>query len=138
MFDATPATSGGAISKDDTAPDRGYYLALTSTLTMIFSVSGTGAAQTFTTSGVTTLATWHFVAGRFTPSSEVAVFVDGDKTTNPTAVPAQCNASATSFQLARFAGLDSTVLHGKARDVFVCAAALSDALIEQIRITSAP
>lgn len=138
MFDATPGTSGGLASKDNVAPNRGYYLALTSSLTLIFSVSATGAAQVFSTSAATGLSAWHFVVGRFLPSTEVAVFVDGDKSTNTTSVPAQCNVSTGAFEVGRFASLNSAILHGKARDVFVCAAALSDALIEQIRVTSVP
>lgn len=138
MFDSLPGTSGGLLSKDDVAPDRGYYLAFGSAGVVTFSISGTGAAQVFAASGAVNLGAWHFVVGRFDPSIEVAVFVDGDKVTNTTAVPAQCNVSTGNFEVGRFAQNDALIQHCKARDVFICAGALSDALIEEVRVTSVP
>lgn len=138
MFDALPASAGGLLSKDAAAPNRGYYLAFGSGSVATFSMSATGAAQTFATSATATLSSWHFVVGRFIPSAEVAVFVDSDKTANATAVPAQCNVSTGNFEVGRFQSSDAFIQHGKSRDVFICAAALSDALIEEVRVTSTP
>ncbi len=138
MIDSLPASAAGFISKDAAAPNRGYYLAVTSAGAVTFSMSATGAAQSFVTSPATSTGVWHFITGRFMPSAEVATFVDGDKTTNSTAIPAQCNVSTGNFEVGRFAQTNSFVLHGKTRDVFICAAALDDALIEEVRVTSTP
>jgi len=138
MMDTFNPSSGGLMSKDANTPNRGYYLAASSAGAITMSISGTGAAQSFITSPAATISQWHFIIGRFIPSNEVAVFIDGDKTTNSTAIPAQCNVSTGNFEIGRFNSNDVLIQHGKARDLFICAAALSDALIEQIRITSAP
>lgn len=138
MLDSLPANAGGLLAKDALAPNRGYYLAFGSAGVVTFSVSGAGSAQSFATSGATSLAAWHFVVGRFIPSNEVAVFVDGDKTANAVSIPAQCNVSTGNFEVGRFQSSDSFIQHGKVRDAFICAAALSDSLIEEIRATSAP
>jgi len=138
MLDAFNPNSGGLISKDALAPNRGYYLAASSVGAVTMSVSVNGSAQSFVTSPVVTISQWHFLVGRFTPGTEVAVFTDGDKTTNSTAIAASCNASTGGFNIGRFNSNDTLIQHCKSRDVFVCASALSDALIEEIRNTSAP
>lgn len=138
MLDSLGANSGGLVSKDNATPNRGYYLSATTVPDVVFSVSGDGTVRTFATSAGTTVSEWHFIAGRFTPSSEVAVFVDGDKVVNVTAIPASINISTGNFEVGRMAGSDVYIQHGKARDVFICASALSDDLIETIRNATRP
>ncbi len=138
MADSSPSSSPvGLMSKDGVAADRGYLLGWRQTDVPYFQVSGNGAAA-FAVDGPTTgLAAWHFIVGRYT-SSEIAVFVNGDKTTNTTAIPASLFASSQDFEIGRFFNDNNRILHGKVRDLFVCASALSDAVIEQVRITSVP
>jgi len=138
MVDSAPTTFGGLVSKSDDTPDRGYALIQSNDGTTTFLASGTGAAVVQVASAVHSNSVWRFVVGRFTPSSEIAIFVDGDKNTNSTAIPASLNASSQAFEVGRYFDNDAYILHGKARDVFVCAASLSDALIEEIRVTSTP
>lgn len=138
MVDSTPGVDSGLISKDAPAPNRGYALAWAATNAPLFETSSTGAAAVRATGGVGATGVWHFIVGRHIPSTEVAVFMDGDKSTNTTAVAAAINVSPQAFEVGRFFADNTRIIHGKTRDVFVCAAALSDALIEQIRVTSTP
>jgi hypothetical protein len=138
MFDATPAASGGMIGQDQIAPQRGYSLRYSSGGSVVFGMSGTGGAQFFATSQALALGAWHFCVGRFIPSTEVAVFANGDKTANTTAIPSSCFVSAGRFEIGRQVQTDANILHGKVRDAFMCRAALSDELIEQIRLSSVP
>lgn len=138
MVDVSPVSSPvGIVSRDGTAADRGYVLGWRQTDVPYFQVSGNGAA-TFSAEGpVSSLAAWHFIVGRYT-SSEIAVFVDGDKSVQTVGVPASLFASSQAFETGRYFNDNTRILHGKARDVFVCASALSDAVIEQVRLASSP
>src|SRR3990172_4225733 len=74
--------------------------------------------------------TWYFTVGRFTPSTEVAIFVNSVKATNTTSIPASLNAVAAPFQIgARNSG---SLLDGRATLVFLCANALGDDLISSL------
>jgi hypothetical protein len=138
MIDTSPTTNSGLASKEAAVPDRGYALAWITSDQPFFSVSGNGSSIVTATAPVSTLGGWHFLVGRFTPSTEVAIFNDGDKTVNITAIPASINASAQAFEIGRYLNDNNRVIHAKARDVFICASALSDALIEEVRTTSVP
>lgn len=138
MLDSVGGSSGGLVSKDAAPPNRGYFLVATTTPTITFAVSAAGGSGIGVTSASTTMAEWHFIVGRFTPATEVAVFVDGDKTVNVTAIPASANVSSGNFEVGRFSSLDANIQHCKARDVFICATALSDDLIETVRNSTRP
>ncbi len=138
MVDTTPTTSSGLISKDAPAANRGYSLTYDTADQPGFNMSGTGAAILSAVGQGVQTGQWHFIVGRFIPSTEVAVIVDGDKAVNTTAIPASEFVSSQPFEIGRFFADNNRVIHGKVRDVFVCAAALSDALIEETRVTSVP
>ena len=138
MADSTPTTNSGLITKDKDAPERGYGLLYTSSDEVQFFASGTGAATVLATSAEVGTGSWRFMVGRFIPSTEVAVFVDGDKVVNSTAIPAAVNGSAQDFEVGRYFNDNNRIVHGKSRDVFICASSLSDALIEEVRATSVP
>ncbi len=135
---STPTSSNGLISKDGATPDRGYGLVWVLDNTVRFHMSGNGAAIFTATSAVSTINEWHFLAGRFIPGQEVAVFVDGSKIVNNTAIPASIFGVTQNFEVGRFAALNGSVANAKARDVFVCAAALSDPVIAFIQASSLP
>jgi len=138
MIDAYPDTQGGLVTKFGTITEYAYALYARSTQDIVFVVSSNGSALFSVISAVVNLGQWYFFAGRFIPGTEVAVFVDGNKTTNTTAIPSSIHASAQNLEIGRYLALDNRIQHAKARDVFICAAALSDALIEEIRATSTP
>lgn len=128
----------GLISKDASSPNRGYVLFVDTADMPGFQVSSTGAAVFSAVSPQALDARWSFVVGRFIPSTEVAIFVDGVKTTNTTAIPATQNVSPQNFEIGRFFNGNDRIIHARMRDVFICAAVLSDETVAQIRETSAP
>lgn len=138
MVDTLPAAAAGMMSKDKISPQRGYTLVWKNAGNPALVVSSNGAATSTVDALASTLASWHFVVGRFIPSTELAIFVDGDKTTNTTAIPAQCFVSSQAFEIGRTFNDNNQVLHMKARDVFICRTALSDAILENLRVASAP
>lgn len=138
MVDSTPSLFSGLISKDKASPDRGYVLGWNTTDAPQFQVSGNGTAVNSVAGPVATIGEWHFLVGRFIPSTEVAIFNDGDKSVNTTTIPSSVNVSAQALEVGRTFNDNSRVIHAKARDVFICAASLSDALIEQIRVATSP
>ncbi len=138
MIDALPSINSGLVTRFGVVTNYGYALALQASGAVFGIISSNGSATFFAQSPVTTLGVWHFLALRFTPSTEVAVFVDGDKTVNSTAIPASMFVSSQALEVGRYQADNTRITHGKSRDVFVCASALSDALIEEIRTTSVP
>lgn len=138
LADATPSVGVGVMSKSGGVTDRGYAVIWNST-GLQFLVSSNGAA-TFVSPilPATAVGVWHFVVGRFIPSAEVAIFVDGVKAVLTAGIPATINAPAQNFEIGRHFNDNTRILHGRARDMFICAAALSDQLIEEIRVTSVP
>lgn len=71
--------------------------------------------------------TWYFLAGRFTPSTEIAVFTNKDKFVNTTSIPAAIFNSSAALAIGGSNG--AAGLAGRASLGFVCAAALPDAQI---------
>jgi len=139
MVDNLGSIAGGVISKDAPAPQRGYALTARATADFVFAVSNTGGSSVAAVGAITySIGVWRFVVGRFIPSVEIAIIIDGDKTTNTTAIPAVCNVSTQAFEIGRYFSDNARVLNGKVRDVFICQTALSDAFIEEIRQSSTP
>jgi hypothetical protein len=138
MIDAYPSNQGGLITKFGTITEYGYAIIVRSAQDVQFILSANGSNLFSVESAVVALGQWYFLAGRFIPSTEVAVFANGDKTVNTTAIPSSINSSAQDFEVGRYLNDNNRIQHAKARDVFICAAALSDQLIEEIRATSVP
>lgn len=96
------------------------------------SSNGTSAGEkiAIATTAMST-AVWHFIAMRFTPSTEVAGWIDTDKYTNTSSVSATINNGAANFVI----GADSVgglLFDGKATLNFLCANAISDAIIQSL------
>jgi len=138
MVDSAPAAQGGFMGKYGVVTNYGYAMRWDSANIPGFFMSGNGSNVLFVGAPASTIGVWHFLVGRFMPSTEVAIFVDGDKSVLTAAIPASIFASTQAFEVGRYANDNTRTLHCKARDVFICASALSDALIEEIRVTSAP
>ncbi len=137
-LDVLPAVSDGIISKDGIVANRGYALRAKSDNTIDFFISGNGAALTIVAGAVVNTAQWYFLVGRFIPSTEVAIFVDGEKNVNTTAIPVSINISTQNFEIGRFFNDNTRVVSGKIRDAFICASALEDDIIAEIRANSQP
>jgi len=138
MVDSLPASQGGLAGKFGVITDYGYALVVLASGAIQTIISANGSNVFSVSSPVAPTGQWIFLAGRFIPSTELAVFVDADKSVNTTAIPASINFSSQDFEVGRFANSNPFIAHTKARDVFICASALSDALIEEIRVTSTP
>jgi hypothetical protein len=113
--------------------NRAYQLSWNlATTTFGLSISVDGIVATVVNSSITPVVSrWYFVVGRFTPSTEIAVFANGVKTTNVVAIPASIFNSTANF----FIGTDddlTALLDGRASLVFLCAESLSDAVIKMV------
>jgi hypothetical protein len=75
--------------------------------------------------------TWRFLVGRFTPSTEIAIWSNDVKAVNAAAIPATIYNSSTAFAIG--ARSDGTLkVNGKSALCFLCAAALSDTIINNL------
>lgn len=135
---SSPATEAGLISRDGSPGQRGYNVNWKSANNPQLVISVDGTATTLVDAPVSTLSEWHFIVGRFIPSTEIAVFVDGDKTVNTTSIPASCFVSSQQFEVGRYRNSGVRIIHAKCRDVFICRSALTDAQIAAIRTATAP
>lgn len=131
--------TSGLVTRFGSAPQRGYSIQHnTATDAYRFTVSQTGSVAIFVDVDAPAVGEWVFVAGRFMPSTEIAVFVNGVKGVVTAGVYSSLFATSQSLNIGRIEADDSRILDGRLRDVFICQAALPDELIEEIRATSAP
>lgn len=138
LADTIGATFGLVTKWLSSGNQRSYQLILNNSERVYAYVSGDGTASVNKNATATISAgTWHFAAMRYTPSSELAVFLDGVKATNVTSIPASCYDSTATFDLGAV-GAGSSLLDGRIALPFVCAAAVSDmqltALYERSRV----
>jgi hypothetical protein len=89
----------------DTGDQRAYVLYKTNSGEIKFSISALGVnnlnsvddgGENYTVGG------WHYVVGRFTPSTELALFVDGKWYRNTTGIFASIYDSTEPFEIARY------------------------------------
>lgn len=127
--DSIAAGIKGLITKHDGATIAGSaYEINISTATptcVVHAAASHGASSSITV----TTGTWNFILGRYTPSTEVAIFVNGTKDTNVAGIPASINNSAAPFNIGAF-NSTTLLLDGRASLCFLCAAALSDTIID--------
>ncbi len=81
---------------------------------------------------------WYFVAMRFTPSTELALFVYDEKWVNITGIPATIYDSTAPLEIGSIGHGGTIDLNGKVSLAFLCAYALSDAEINQLYYLSRP
>lgn len=139
-FQNTPVTSAGLISKffqGGAGNLRNYLLEHDSPIYRAY-VSGTGTAGTTVsvTATVPTDTNWHLVIMRYTPSTELAIFVsDGDqlvKTVNTTSIPAVIfGAATTDFSVGMYDN-GGNVMTGGAAQVFLSGVAISDLILNTL------
>lgn len=111
--------------------NRAYQLFYTNASTAFqFKISTDGTAVVSITSSVTPPATgrWYWIVGRFTPSTELSIFVNKTKDTVLAAIPASIFNSNADLHI----GTDDNITvftDGRASNCFMVAAALSDTII---------
>lgn len=71
---------------------------------------------------------WYFCVGRYTPSTSVKVFVNTQTLENTTSIPASILSTSANFYIGSIDG-STQLLDGRASLCFLCATALSDAII---------
>lgn len=125
--DGTPAGAEYMMSKRAGAGNISWYLAHNPGGTVNFIVSDDCTALEAATSVGTTGTDWVFVAGRFDPSAEVAVFLNSEKVTTPTAMASVCNSTA-DFNISGYNN-GTALMTGYASLCFLSAAMLSDGII---------
>lgn len=129
-FATVPASIFGLIGKwYNVANQLGYVLYKTAGNLIRFSVTTDGVTQVSVDSAQTISAgVWYHLYGRFDPSTDLSVFVDGVKTTNAVGTPASVFNSNEPLQIGR---ADRThYLNGYASMVQLNAAQLTDSIIK--------
>lgn len=125
----------GLIGKyDPTGNQRAYLLFKTTTGPDVrFNVSNNGTATTVVPSsiGLPNEDEWHFIVGRYAPSTELAIWVDGTKDTNVTSIPATINNSNANFRIGDY-DTAAQNFYGNWCLGFLSAVAVSDAIVEQL------
>lgn len=139
-FDA-PSTGAitGLIGKYGAAGQRAYMLLKTAANTLHAYVSVDGTATVNVQSAVTYAAsTWFFIVGRYTPSTELAIFINGTWDTNVVAIPAAIFNSNAALTVGSYSVPVANFLDGQGSLFFLCADALSNAIIEMLFRQSRP
>jgi hypothetical protein len=113
--------------------ERSYTVRASSTAVGFFvSSAGTSATDEGVTSSVTlATGTWYFVACRFTPGSELAIWVNDTKTTAAATISGVFSSTNTPFQIAaRDNG--AQLMTGDAALCWLCNVALTDGTIDRL------
>ena len=134
-FDNAAGSSEYLISKWLAAGNqRSYVLNRDAAGTAAFNISVNGVAATTVLSNDNTVQSlWQFIVGRFTPSTELKIWLGTqagglDMNTNVVAMPAAVFDSTTALAIGARAG-GSFPLDGRASMCWLCASALSDSII---------
>ena len=95
-------------------------------------VSSNGTAETTVDSTITlALDAWYFLAMRFTPSTELALWVNDNKTTETSSIPASIDSNSSDFEIASKDG-GSLLMTGRYSLGALCCAALPDRAIARL------
>jgi hypothetical protein len=111
--------------------ERSYVLYKSNTEEITFSISATGsnALNTVTDYAINSQANkWHYIVCRYTPSEEIALYVDGEWYTNIVDIPASIHDSTEAFEIGR--SNRDNYFEGRMSHMFICAEALENSDIE--------
>lgn len=134
-FDVVPASTRGIFGKwnDVGVNQRSYALFWTSFPVLGFIVSVDGTAATLVTGAESEPGGWYFIVGRFSPSTELALFVNGVKTVNTTSIPASIFASTATLAVPQQnVGGVANNIDGRVSHTFLCANVIPDARIQRL------
>lgn len=141
-FDEAAGTVNPYISHwKESTNDRGYVIRRNASGYIEFAISSDGTnAGVFSVAGTTAPAvdTWTFTAGRFTPSTELAVWTNGAKAVNTTSIPAAIYQAVCDFRLGVQADPAIGLVGRMGTPVWLAAAAVPDIVIETFYQMSAP
>lgn len=110
---------------------RAYMLRLETTgaITAVVCSDGTSGGNVAVVGASIGTGSWHFVVMRFTPSTELAIWVDDDKQVNTTSIPASIFNSSEFFNIG---SIFVDYLDGRCALAFLASTAFSDELIEHL------
>jgi hypothetical protein len=109
---------------------RAYVLRKLDSDKLSFDISIDGSVETTINDGGANYAIshWFFIVGRFTPSTELALFVNGTWYSEDTSIPASIHNSTNDFYVGRYNG--TNYLDGRMCHMFLSAYAIPDVFIE--------
>lgn len=124
---------GGSVQligkSNPTGNQQSYQIIYNPGNTITNRVSIDGSVLTDVTAAGTT-GNWLFVVGRFVPSTELSIFINGTQTINTTSIPASIFNSSSSFEIGSFGG--GNFLNGRASLCFLSANILANAYINAL------
>lgn len=130
--DAGAAIAGLMCKWSNAAANQSYALRYTGSNTVQVLIGDGAASKTLNSTVTFTNDAWHFVVGRFSPSTELAIFVNGTWTKNTTSVPAALVNSNQELSIGRLNVTNGQYLDGRAGKCFLSAAAQSDTFINYL------
>lgn len=131
FYHDTIGASQGELTKWGNSGNLSYLLFVTGGGAVSFQMSDDGTNVSAVNSAAITANVWRFHVGRFTPSSEVAVFVNNIKVTAATARASIFNSSA-NFRIGSTNAGAGRFLDGRAAFCFLCASALPDFMVSNL------
>jgi hypothetical protein len=116
-----------------TGNQRAYWLLKLATDEFQFTISDNGAGTDVVPATVDyEQNAWQFVVGRFTPSTELALFVDGTWYTNVAGIPASIFNSNADFNVGARNNGALNLIEGWFSMCFLSVVAVSDAIVNQL------
>lgn len=130
---AAPVATQTIIGKRNaTGNQRAFRLIYDNTPALRVQVSSDGATTTEKISAVAYVSdTWVHLFARYTPSTELAIFVNGEKEVNTTSIPASLFNSSSAFRIGAN-GAGGEVLDGDTALGVLAAAAWDDSVIKTL------
>lgn len=139
-FDNAAAAIESCLAKSDHSTQRSFELRRMNTGVPQFNVTSGGSVATVSTiagADVIPASEWHFLVGRFTPSTEVMIYDNGTPATNTTSIIASVFNSTSALVVGGVSG-GTSLMTGRATCCFLCATALSDGIIDSLYRRTAP
>lgn len=98
-----------------------------------FNVSATGAAAiTVSSLSAVSLNAWYFIVGRYTPSTELAIWQNNVKNTNVVGIPAALFSGTGVLGVGAYIAGAIQYLQGYVANLFLCADSLPDVTINRL------
>lgn len=134
----TVSATNNWMAKYANATDRAWWLSGVATSRAQFSISSTGANSFSVQVDGVTDNTWHFVVGRYSPSSALSIAVDNVWNSITTSIPATLFNSSGPFRIGQRGDTFGTSSGLRVLGAFMCAAAVPDSLLTAYYNVSSP
>lgn len=135
-FDNT-ASATEAMIYNLNSTDRNYLLQRRDTGIVRFGIYNTNTEYNADSLGTIGEDSWYFIAGRFTPSTELKIWTNSDSNVNTTSIPASIDTDAAAFTIGASA-VPGSYMDGRVSLPFLCAAAVPDIFMDTYFQMTAP